>query len=713
MKLLILILALALVVRAQQRGMVAEPLTASQRATGEIPAGGSSGLFIGVGTFDAGSNLGSLKYAPDDAIALAHLFALELQLVPPSRTRVALGGLPRSKKGETQLAALKAAGVLLVGADKNTLLTALRQIKADASQPDGLIVVSVATHGFEDGGGQYLMPSNGLREEPATTGIPLNLVKQRLQESATRKRILLLDACREAVEGGTRGSETATAGLRESFAKAEGFAVLGSCSARQLSWESDDLQQGVFTHHFLQALRGGVGGSPTDGLIRLGDVAQWVAVETAKWAKANRNVAQEPWTEGEIARQIPLAVDPGTARRLAETRATAEAEAQKVREQAATNEKRRKEALKRVRNAQADHEAQFARTNLDAVELALAPGNEAKAEDLVRRIERHFKKDAVETDDVVDFLNWWRVHQQAARTTAILDSLLIPTNRVVRPSGASELGIRTNASRTGTGEAQTGSLYESLQLAPTRDHPQVDSGQPLVNTIGTTLLPVPAGSFLMGSEGGDSDEKPVTRVTISRAFWLGKQEVTQGEWVAVMGSNPSHFKGDRLPVESVSWEECREFLRKLNGRERAAGKLPAGYEYVLPTEAEWEYACRAGTTGKWASGDNESGLGEYAWYDQNSGSKTHEVGGKKANGWGFHDMHGNVWEWCDDWYGNYPGGTVTDPTGPKTGSLRVRRGGSWNSSSGLCRSALRLGNVAGIRFYVLGFRLALRAVPRA
>jgi len=390
---------------------------------------------------------------------------------------------------------------------------------------------------------------------------------------------------------------------------------------------------------------------------------------------------------------------------------TVEAEAQEVREQAATNEKRRKEALKRVRNAQADHEAEFARTNLDAVERVLAPGNEAKAEDLVRRIERQFKKDTVETDDVVDFLNWWRDRQKAARTTAILDSLMIPTDRVVSPLDVSQLGIRTNVSRTGTGEAQTGSLYESLQLAPTRVHPRVDSGQPLVNSIGTTLLPVPAGTFMMGSDNGNSHQKPLTRATISRGFWLGKYEVTQGEWVAVMGSNPSQFKGDRLPVEQVSWEDCQEFLRKLNARERAAGKLPAGYEYGLPTEAEWECACRAGTTGNWASGDAEGMLAEYAWYTANSDSKTHDVGTKKANRWGFNDMHGNVLEWCDDWYDKYPDGSVTDPTGPRTGSCRVNRGGGWSSTSDGCRSAIRVRNGAGDR--VLGFRLALRAIPRA
>jgi formylglycine-generating enzyme required for sulfatase activity len=187
---------------------------------------------------------------------------------------------------------------------------------------------------------------------------------------------------------------------------------------------------------------------------------------------------------------------------------------------------------------------------------------------------------------------------------------------------------------------------------------------------------IPAGEFQMGSEN-DSDEQPVHRVKISRDFEMGKCEVTQAQWQAVMGNNPSRFEGDNLPVENVSWSDVQEFIKRLN-------QADSKYQYRLPTEAEWEYACRAGTTGDYA-GD----LDAMAWYEKNSGGKTHAVGQKQANAWGLYDMHGNVWEWCQDWYDSnyYRQSPGADPTGPTAGSARVFRGGSWDYAAACCRSA--------------------------
>ena len=212
------------------------------------------------------------------------------------------------------------------------------------------------------------------------------------------------------------------------------------------------------------------------------------------------------------------------------------------------------------------------------------------------------------------------------------------------------------------------------------------------------------GTFTMGSENGDSAEKPQTRVTLTKGYWLGKTEVTQGQYEALMGSNPANFKnaGRDAPVEQVSWDDAMQFCRKLTERERQAGRLPEGYEYTLPTEAQWEFACRAGTTGDFAGN-----LDAMAWYNENSGNTTHPVAQKQANAWGLYDMRGNVWEWCRDWYGSYPGGSVTDPTGPSSGSFRVDRGGSWGNVAGRCRSALRRWYAPGNRLDYLGFRLSL------
>ena len=163
-------------------------------------------------------------------------------------------------------------------------------------------------------------------------------------------------------------------------------------------------------------------------------------------------------------------------------------------------------------------------------------------------------------------------------------------------------------------------------------------------TTGMEFVLIPAGKFMMGSDSGESNGKPVHEVRISKAFYLGKHEVTQGQWQKVMGNNPSIFKGDAiLPVENVSWEDVQEFIHKLNAKE-------GDTKYRLPTEAEWEYAARARTATIYSFGNDERQLGEYAWYFPNSGNKTHPVGQKKPNAWGLHDMHGNVWEWVQDCY---------------------------------------------------------------
>ena len=225
-----------------------------------------------------------------------------------------------------------------------------------------------------------------------------------------------------------------------------------------------------------------------------------------------------------------------------------------------------------------------------------------------------------------------------------------------------------------------------------------------------TFALIPAGTFQMGSDGpqASSNEKPVHPVRISKAFYLGTTEVTQGQWKAIMGAdnNPSDFKGDDLPVETVSWNDAQAFIRKLNAKE-------GGEKYRLPTEAEWEYAARAGTETAYSFGDDESQLGEYAWYHANSGGKTHPVGELKANDWGLHDMHGNVWEWVQDWYGNYAAATADTPAvdsgGPAAGAYRVFRGGCWDRLARSCRSSLRVSDDPGNRYRDVGFRV-LRAV---
>jgi formylglycine-generating enzyme required for sulfatase activity len=237
-----------------------------------------------------------------------------------------------------------------------------------------------------------------------------------------------------------------------------------------------------------------------------------------------------------------------------------------------------------------------------------------------------------------------------------------------------------------------------------------------INNIEYAFRWCPAGTFLMGSPNSESDryfdnDETQHRVTLSRGFWMQETEVTQEQWQSVMGSNPSQFKGNQLPVETVSWNACQDYMRKLNAL------ISSDYEFSLPTEAQWEYACRAGSTSAYCFGDSKEQLKDYAWFGAeevekgltaSSDATTNPVGQKRANAWGLYDMHGNVLEWCSDWNtGDYPTGSVTDPTGTNVGSHRVLRGGGWLSLARHCRSAFRNYSLPTGRLRYVGVRCAL------
>lgn len=228
------------------------------------------------------------------------------------------------------------------------------------------------------------------------------------------------------------------------------------------------------------------------------------------------------------------------------------------------------------------------------------------------------------------------------------------------------------------------------------------NGTLTVNGIKYNMVWVDGGTFRMGatSEQGSeiSDEKPVHSVTLS-GYYIGKTEVTQALWQAVMGSNPSYFEGDDLPVEQVSWDDCQEFIRKLNSL--------TGQNFRLPTEAEWEFACRGGNNSRGYKYSGSNYIDNVAWYDGNSGDKTHPVATKSPNELGIYDMSGNVWEWCADWYGDYSSGRQTNPKGPYDGSYRVYRGGGWDIFARFCRSSFRNYFIPSNRYSILGLRLAL------
>jgi len=254
---------------------------------------------------------------------------------------------------------------------------------------------------------------------------------------------------------------------------------------------------------------------------------------------------------------------------------------------------------------------------------------------------------------------------------------------------------------------------KSAPATARRFYRAVESGAP------PNMVFIPPGTFTMGSPTNEADrwlgDGPQTAVTISRGFWMGQYEVTQGEYLAVMGNNPSGFTGDlNRPVETVFWYDATNYCAALTQRERAASRIATNSVYRLPTEAEWEYACRGWTSTRFSYGDDPgyTNLTDYAWYSGNSGGTTHPVGQKLPNPWGLYDMHGNVFEWCQDWWADYyAGGIAVDPQGPSTGLYRVFRGGSWDNSARYCRSAGRSGTGPGYASNYVGFRVVLAPAP--
>ena len=288
-----------------------------------------------------------------------------------------------------------------------------------------------------------------------------------------------------------------------------------------------------------------------------------------------------------------------------------------------------------------------------------------------------------------------------------------------------------------TNTPNTWCCLEYLQL-PASPYLWVDSFAPaarsrfyraVVMAVPTNMVFIPPGTFRMGSPTNEVDryldyEGPQVAVTIRRGFWMGKYEVTQGEYLALMKNNPSFFitnnvNGEPIapdlarPVEQVSWSDATNYCGILTQRERAAGRIALNSVYRLPTEAEWEHACRAWTSTRFSFGDDSgyTNLTDYGWYNENSHGMTHPVGQKLPNPWGLYDMHGNVLEWCQDWFSeSLPGGTAVDPPGPGSGSLRVLRVGFWAGPAKDCRSAFRFGLPAGSKFIHVGFRVVLAPI---
>ncbi len=243
--------------------------------------------------------------------------------------------------------------------------------------------------------------------------------------------------------------------------------------------------------------------------------------------------------------------------------------------------------------------------------------------------------------------------------------------------------------------------------APPAPPPPSPNAPLVVKDIGLEFLPVRPGIFRQGSDRGYLTEKPEHQTRLTRPFWIGRFPVTQMQYWLLTRKCPSYFIGEHLPVETVSWMDALEFCRRLTERERVGGRIPSSVYFRLPTEAEWEYCCRAPAAGApdFGTDDDAASLAQYAWFEGNSGGMTHQVGTVAPNRLGLYDMLGNVAEWCMDWYAPYTAEEAVDPAGPANGNRRVRRGGGWSSTARRCRASDRVGVSPDCRSALIGFRM--------
>jgi formylglycine-generating enzyme required for sulfatase activity len=642
-----------------------EPLPATERAAG-------GGVFIGINQFEEGSSL-NLRFAVDDAVAQAHVFVEELGLLQPRDTVLLIAGEPSMPANRQKLEALQARGVVVGSATRGPILAHVRAVarRVDAA---GLLVISVASHGFERDGVIYVLPSDGYRDMLVDTGVNLNAIQSQMTSSPAGKKLLLVDACREAV--GARGSGTVfSSQFQQAFADARGHAVLLSTGAGQLSYERPELGHGVFTYHLLQGLRGSLPGDK-DGIIRLGALSDFVANSVREWwilehPGADPQGAQQPWFSGEIAaKSIPLALS--------------QSETQ------------------------------------DRMPRILAAARQTDPQVITTAIE----------NSVLYALREWPDHLRAELVAQL--ELLEINNPTLRRNFA--VWWQSNGAR----------LHASLRAAS-----KPAPGQPWSVALGSgremSLAWIPPGTFTMGSpddEPGRAEhgEGPQTQVTISRGFWLGTHMVTNAQFQAFIaasnyeGGNDGNDQylahmdgtmievrnGDNFPVVYVSQADAYAFCAWLTSVEQSAGRLPDGYRYFLPTEAQWEYAARAGTRHRYILGDTLEDLNRIAWHRDNSQGRLQPVGRKQANPWGLFDMLGNADEWVFGRNVAYEGKPVTDWNSQQV--LRIMpdlaqivepviRGGSFVSAPGEVRVARRGVSDWHYSSWRIGFRVALITPP--
>ncbi len=677
------------------RSFSVAPLPPEARVAEGFDAAESGGVFVGVGRFDD-SRFPEVLYAPDDAVDLAHLFALELELIAPENVVVSLAGDPRKGDSAGRLEALLAAGAKRAPATQAGIYDLLDK-RGRATGPRGLFVVAIATHGFTEKDGDFLLGADSLGRYLRRTGIAAGEVFDLVSQAVAPRRIVMIDACRErrsATRGGD-GSDPAGGGpamsqaFADAIAQASGQAVLFGATRDGYAYDDTARGNGVFAAAVLDGLRGQA--APADGrfitVAALADfvnrrVTDWVRVHRPEHVSVSRGISRQ--VEGAAAK-IPLAVNTSAWQDVEEFR------------------QRRLAGLVQLRD------------NIGGPD---SPGNPVTGTlyDEIRQLLR---------TDFPGAAAWDLLGEVEA-----LDATVATQRSLV-------FYVQQHREALAAG-ARSAAPPHTVSPAPRADRPRA-SAKWKDPVVGLELSFVPAGSFRMGSplnEAGRDDDETPHWVTLAQPFWIADKEVTQlqyarfvaetgyvtdaektgssqvwenSQWQEKAGvtwrdsGGPGDGSLDR-PVVHVSWNDAAAFCEWLSRR--------TGKTFRLPTEAEWEYAARAGTTTAAYAGEltirdscDVPELEEIAWYCGNSAAQTHPVGEKRPNAWGLYDMLGNAMEWVADWSGAYEDGPATDPRGPDSGHFRLRRGGSAFFSARGCRAADRGKLDAGEHYGFLGFRV--------
>ena len=669
-------------------------------------------VLIGVDKYEDETGIGSLKYCAQDMKLLYRV------LTGPN------GGF----EPENVLLMTGDAAEHLYRPTRSNIVRMVPNWLKDA-RPEDDVLIAFSGHGIEEEGNAYLLPRDAVRANPRLTALPLSLIREWLEACRARRKILVVDACHA---GAGKDAPAMSRTFWNEVDRGEGFIRLASCGPRQKSNEDAKLQSavgkghGVFTYYLAEGLEG-KGDYDRDGRVDVDEAYRYAYNGTRGWAR-RKGVEQSPMKSGRVTGMMTI----GYYRDLDQLQRDRKAAAARIkdlkRRSRATAGDAARKAIEEARRKEAEALRKL-EARLRELESGDAGGGDALKQYQVARaqvatIEKELarkREDYTDGSAVVRSLSG-KLSAARAEQERHLKAAMGPMIARLQSLQRQQAEMRKEMRPTHPKMKQIAARIQSAEndLAPFLPGPVKLSIRQMVAAFADGVPPtieldlgrevtmklvyIPAGEFMMGSNKGDSDEKPVHKAKITRPFYMGIHEVTQAQYEAVMGTNPSGFKGASNPVEEVSWNDCVEFCKRLSRK--------TGRTLRLPTEAEWEYACRAGATSRFCFGDSDSGLGEYAWYGNNSGGKTHPVGGKKANAFGLYDMHGNVWEWCADWYdgGYYKQSPTDDPRGPRGGKTRVLRGGSWDGTPWFCRSALRGGLNPTDTCLDLGFRVVALAV---